>query len=150
MKPTASKRKTSLTAEEAADLSYFADNEQDPSMPPPAEKKERVDVTPLSNNLAEKIKQMVDGSATSEKTTYAVLSAQGSLIQALENQGLKLKPMVLEPSQKMLSVNDPTVLMKDAPKVLTKLATVKVDAELQVRSIRPTSRNANAKLFCLG
>ena len=131
MKPTASKRKTSLTAEEAADLSYFADNEQDPSMPPPAEKKERVDVTPLSNNLAEKIKQMVDSSATSEKTTYAVLSAQGSLIQALENQGLKLKPMVLEPSQKMLSVNDPTVLMKDAPKVLTKLATVKVDAELQ-------------------
>lgn len=132
MKPTTtSKRKTSLTAEEAADLSYFADNEQDPSMPPPAEKKERVDVTPLSNNLAEKIKQMVDSSATSEKTTYAVLSAQGSLIQALENQGLKLKPMVLEPSQKMLSVNDPTVLMKDAPKVLTKLATVKVDAELQ-------------------
>lgn len=131
MKPTASKRKTSLTAEEAADLSYFADNEQDPSMPDPVKKKERVDVTPLSNDLAEKIKQMVDSSATSEKTTYAVLSAQGSLIQALENQGLKLKPMVLEPSQKMLSVNDPTVLMKDAPKVLTKLATVKVDAELQ-------------------
>ena len=131
MKPTASKRKTSLTAEEAADLSYFADNEQDPSMPDPVKKKERVDVTPLSNDLAEKIKQMVDSSATSEKTTYAVLSAQGSLIQALENQGLKLKPMVLEPSQKMLSVNDPTVLMKDTPKVLTKSATVKVDAELQ-------------------
>lgn len=131
MKPTTSKRNTSLTAEEAVDLTHFADNEQDPPMPVPAGKKERVDVTPLSNDLAEKIKQMVDRSATSEKTTYAVLSAQGSLIQALENQGLKLKVLASDPSQKMFSINDPKLLIKDTPKILTKSATVKVDSELQ-------------------
>lgn len=131
MKPITSRTKTSLTAEEAVDLTHFADNEQDPPMPVPAGKKERVDVTPLSNDLAEKIKQMVDRSATSEKTTYAVLSAQGSLIQALENQGLKLKVLTSDPSQKMFSINNPKVLIKDAPKILTKSATVKVDSELQ-------------------